>query len=90
MSEDVNSLAVDVVTSDRNVWSGQSTMVVAPAIDGEVGILPGHSPILAVLGAGRLRIKPMEGETWEATLSGGFLSVDEDVVLVVADSVTQD
>lgn len=80
-------LEVDLVAADRKVWSGDARQVSAPAADGEIGILAGHTPLLAVLRAGRVRITSTEGESVEAAISGGFLSVDSDTVTIVADSV---
>ncbi|GIJ00146.1 ATP synthase F1 subcomplex epsilon subunit [Sediminihabitans luteus] len=80
-------LNVDVVATDRKVWSGEARMVSAPAADGEIGILAGHSPLLAVLRQGALRITPTDGEALSATVSGGFISVDDNQVTIVADDV---
>ena len=81
------NLDVDLVAADRKIWSGEATMVVAPAADGEIGILPGHSPVLAVLRAGEVRITPVSGELLRGTIDSGFLSVDADRVTIVAATV---
>lgn len=62
-------------------------MVTAPAADGQLGILRGHSPVLAILREGVVTIRPEAGEPFEAQVSGGFLSVDSDHVTIVADAV---
>lgn len=80
-------LDVDLVAPDRTVWKGEARMVTAPAADGQIGILQGHSPVLAVLREGGVLIRPVSGEAFEAHVTGGFLSVDSDVVTIVADSV---
>lgn len=80
-------LEVDLVAADRKVWSGPARQVSAPAADGEIGILVGHTPLLAVLRAGHVRITTAEGSKVEASITGGFLSVDSDTVTIVADSV---
>ncbi|BDZ42968.1 hypothetical protein GCM10025865_22670 [Paraoerskovia sediminicola] len=80
-------LNVDVVATDRKIWSGEARQVSAPAADGEIGILAGHSPLLAVLRPGALRITPADGVVVRATVSGGFISVDDNQVTVVADDV---
>ncbi len=80
------NLAVDLVAADRTVWSGEATMVSAPASDGEIGILVGHSPVLAVLRAGTVRIHGLDGSVQQARVDGGFLSVDKDQVTIVVDS----
>jgi F-type H+-transporting ATPase subunit epsilon len=51
-----HTLQVSVVSADQEVWSGTASMVVARTVEGEIGILPGHQPILAILAAGEVRI----------------------------------
>ncbi|MCL1900096.1 MAG: F0F1 ATP synthase subunit epsilon [Promicromonosporaceae bacterium] len=81
-------LEVDVVATDRQAWSGTAVSVSAPSVAGQIGILPGHTPLLAVLGKGTVRVLTGQGEPFEVEISGGFLSVDENLVTVVADEVT--
>jgi F-type H+-transporting ATPase subunit epsilon len=64
-----------LVTPEREVWSGQATMVVARGTEGEVGILAGHAPMLIQLGIGPLFIDPAEGDRIAAAIDGGFLHV---------------
>lgn len=86
----MSDLQVDVVAADRTVWSGKARSVVVPAVEGEMGILVGHEPTLAILGAGTVRVAPADGGESVATpAAGGFVSVDSDVVTVVLDTVTQ-
>jgi F-type H+-transporting ATPase subunit epsilon len=59
-------------------------MVVAKTIEGEIGILAGHEPLLAILGVGDVRITLPTGESIKATAAEGFLSVEHDVVTIVA------
>lgn len=69
------ALEVRVVTPEREVWSGRARMVVARGVDGEVGILPGHAPLLIRLAIGAMRIQKAD-ESWEAAVvDGGFLHV---------------
>jgi F-type H+-transporting ATPase subunit epsilon len=70
-------MAVDVhvVTPEREVWSGEVTMVIARGVDGEVGILAGHAPLLIQLAVGPLRIEQVEGGWLTAVADGGFLHV---------------
>ncbi len=79
-------LDVDVVAADRTIWSGEARMVSAPSVEGDVGILPGHTPMLAVLRPGTVRITPVSGEVIRAGVEAGFLSVDADRVTVVTDT----
>ena len=83
-------LEVDVVAADGKVWSGAARQVSAPAADGDIGILAGHTPILSVLRPGPVRVVPAGGGaalSWY--VDGGFLSVDSDQVTVVVDSVSE-
>lgn len=82
----MSALQVELVAADRRVWSGEAQMVSARSIDGDLGILPGHTPLLGVLVSGEVRIQT-GGGTETVTIDSGFLSVDQDKVVVVADSV---
>jgi F-type H+-transporting ATPase subunit epsilon len=83
----VSQLQVELVAADRKVWEGGANMVIARTVDGELGILPGHTPLLGVLVEGDVRIKADDGVTHTATLDSGFLSVDRDRVIIVAEAV---
>lgn len=78
-------LEVDLVAADHKVWSGEASMVSAPAADGDIGILPGHAPLLAVLRPGTVRVTPVSGGAQSVRVDSGFLSVDGDRVTVVVD-----
>lgn len=82
----MSSLNVELVAADRKVWSGEATMVRARSTVGEIGILPGHTPLLGVLIEGDVVIHSTEGDQ-TATIDGGFLSVDHDNVTIVAETV---
>jgi F-type H+-transporting ATPase subunit epsilon len=69
------ALDVHVVTPEREVWSGEATLVIARGIDGEVGILTGHAPLLIQLAVGPLRIEQVDGGWLTAVADGGFLHV---------------
>src|SRR5690348_3149003 len=77
-------LEVHVVTPEREVWVGEADSISARAVDGELGVLPGHIPMLAALGIGVLAI--VNGtERVEAVVDGGFLhvvSVGDDITRV--------
>ena len=77
-------LSVSVVAADREVWSGAAKQIVARTTEGEIGILPGHEPVLGILGAGGVRITPVSGSPIIARAEDGFLSVENDTVTVVA------
>lgn len=82
----MSALQVELVAADRKVWAGEAQMVSARSIEGDLGILPGHTPLLGVLINGEVRIKGAGG-TETVTIDGGFLSVDDDKVVIVADNV---
>lgn len=82
----MSSLHVELVAADRQVWSGEAHLVRARSIEGELGIMPGHTPVLAVLISGDITIHGESGEE-TATIDGGFMSVEHNRVTIVADNV---
>lgn len=78
------ALSVSVVSAHSEIWSGEATQVVAKTIEGEIGILRGHEPLLAVLASGEVRVVTEAGEKITVDAEDGFLSVDHDVVTIVA------
>lgn len=78
------SLTVTLVSADQQVWSGEASMVVARTVEGEIGILVGHEPLLAILSSGEVRITLLDGSKVVAEADDGFLSVDNDIISVVA------
>jgi F-type H+-transporting ATPase subunit epsilon len=83
----VSSLKVEMVAADRKVWEGEAKFVRARSISGELGILPGHAPLLGVLVQGDVAIESLDGVRRTVMVDGGFLSVDSDVVTIVAEHV---
>ena len=77
-------LKVSVVSADREVWSGQAKQIIARTTEGEIGILPGHEPILAILAKGEVRVTAEDGSVITANADDGFLSVEHDTVTIVA------
>jgi F-type H+-transporting ATPase subunit epsilon len=75
---------VTVISPERAVFDGDADIVVAPAFDGLVGILPRHAPFLTLLGEGVLRVRH-GGATSLFRVAGGFLQVVDGTVRVVAD-----
>lgn len=75
---------VSLVSPERSLFDGEATAVVAPAYDGEVGILPRHAPFMTLLGKGDLRIRTGT-ETLRFRIEGGFLQVAANRVRVVAE-----
>ena len=84
------ALRVEVVSPAGEAWAGEATQVSVPLSNGELGILPGRQPLVAVLGSGPVRLSPVDGEMHRVEVSGGFCSVDHDVITIAADHVKQD
>ena len=78
-------LKVSVISPEAVLFEGETESVVAPAYDGEVGILTGHAPLMALLGEGELRLG---GATRRFKVSGGFMQVLNDQVRVVTEKAT--
>lgn len=78
------NLRVELVAADQAVWSGEAKMVIAKTTEGEIGLLAGHEPMLAILAEGEVRITLADGGSLKANAQDGFLSVEHDVVTVVA------
>ena len=79
-------IRLDIVTAERAVYSEEVDMVIAPGIEGQLGILPHHTPLMTTLQAGELRVKK-GGEEESLVIGGGFLEVRPDRVVVLADAV---
>lgn len=77
-------MTVSIVSAERELWTGHATQVIARTVEGEIGILPGHEPVLAVLGEGQVRVTPTEGAPIAVDAADGFLSVDQNRVEIVA------
>lgn len=78
-------MKVSMVSAEHEVWTGEATMVVAKTAIGEIGLLAGHQPILAILAAdGEVRVTLPDGERLTADASDGFLSFANNTVTIVA------
>ena len=81
------TLLCEIVTPERIVYTNEVEMVIAPTLDGEVGILPLHAPLVTVLRPGELRVRFNDNKDVEwFAVSGGYLQVHEDKVIVLADA----
>jgi F-type H+-transporting ATPase subunit epsilon len=78
------SLKIDIVTAERIVYSAEADAVIAPGVEGQLGILPHHAPLMTILEAGELVVRKGAQEEIMA-ISGGFLEVRPDHVIVLAD-----
>ena len=80
-------MTVDLVAPDRLVWSGQATLVLARTTEGEIGIMPGHEPLLGQIFPNPVTIRRPDGEPIIAAVSGGYLSVTEEKVTILGEAV---
>lgn len=78
-------MQVELVAADRLVWSGQAKMVVARTTEGDVGILPGHAPMLALMLHGVVDVTTENGESWVAAVDSGFLSVAKNLISILSE-----
>ena len=84
----MSTLNVQLVAADRKVWEGEASALYARTVEGELGILPDHTPLLSVLAeSGEVRIDPVSGSRMVVTVDGGFISVDHNSVTVVSDAI---
>ncbi len=77
-------LDIHLVSAESEVWRGKAKQIIARTTEGEIGLLPGHEPILAMLGAGEVRVTTVDGELVTANAEDGFLSMEHDTVTIVA------
>lgn len=80
-----DTMHVEVVTGEQEIYSGEADMLIAPGSEGELGILPRHAALLTLLKAGEMRIK-LGGAEEPLFVSGGFLEVYDNKVTVLADA----
>ena len=81
----MSSIKLDIVTAERVVFSEDVDVVVAPGVEGQLGILPHHTPLMTMLQPGELRVRK-GGEEFFLVISGGFLEVRPDRIIVLADT----
>ena len=77
-------LNVSLVSADAEVWSGEASLVVAKTVEGEIGFMSGHEPVLAILAEGQVRITQTSGTKIVANAQDGFLSMEGDNMTIVA------
>ena len=80
---------VDIVSAETSIYSGPAEMVFAPAVMGELGIAPRHTPLLTKLKPGAVRIQVPDGEEESVFISGGMLEIQPHVVTVLADTAVR-
>jgi F-type H+-transporting ATPase subunit epsilon len=82
-----DQLHVELVAADRTVWSGDATFVLARTTEGDIGIMPNHAPVLSVMVEGVVEVVSDDGERWAAAVDAGFLSVANNRVSILSESV---
>lgn len=78
------ALAVEVVSAEEELFSGDAEFVLARTVEGEIGILPGHTPILAQLAPSEIKVRTPSGEE-TFSIGGGFMTVKDDKVIILAE-----
>lgn len=79
------SIRCEIVSQDRQVYAGEADMVIVPGVQGEMGILPNHAPLLSTLKYGVLRVR-YHGKEEIFTIAGGVIEVQPDLITVMADA----
>ena len=77
-------LKVSLVSAEAELWTGEATLVVAKTVEGEIGFMSGHEPVLAILAEGHVRITRPDGSKILARAEDGFLSMENDELTIVA------
>jgi F-type H+-transporting ATPase subunit epsilon len=85
----MSPVRLDIVTAERVVYSEEVDIVVAPGVEGQLGILPHHAPLMTILQAGEMIVRK-GGEEFSLAISGGFLEVRPDRVIILADTAERD
>jgi F-type H+-transporting ATPase subunit epsilon len=83
------TIHIDIVSAEREIFSGDVEMVFAPAILGEIGIAPGHTPLVTQLAPGEVRVKLSDGSEEGFFVSGGMLEVQPKIVTVLSDTAVR-
>jgi F-type H+-transporting ATPase subunit epsilon len=84
-----NTIHVDIVSAEGEIYAGEATMVFAPASGGEIGIAPRHAPLLTTMKAGEVRVQDLSGEEHLFWVGGGALEVQPHKVTVLADTAAR-
>lgn len=76
---------IEIVSAEKEIFSGKATMLFAPAIEGEIGVAPGHTPMVSLLGPGEVRVQTGDEES-SFYVSGGLIEIQPTVVTVLSDT----
>jgi len=80
------TIHVDIVSAEAEIFSGLAEMVFAPAVMGEVGVLPGHAPLVTTLKPGEVRVRLPGGEEQSFFVSSGMLEIQPHIITVLSDT----
>jgi F-type H+-transporting ATPase subunit epsilon len=81
-----DTIRVDIVSAEKEIFSGEAQMVFAPAVMGEIGITPGHAPLVTKMTPGEVRVKDNNGNELAFYVSGGLLEVQPRIITVLSDT----
>jgi F-type H+-transporting ATPase subunit epsilon len=79
------TMQVSLVAADREVWSGEATVVNARTLAGEIGIMADHTPVMSVLAPGQVDVRTVDDGHWIAAVDGGFMSVADNHVRLICE-----
>jgi F-type H+-transporting ATPase subunit epsilon len=79
------TMQVALVAADREVWSGEAVVVNASTVDGDIGVMADHTPVLSVLAAGQIDVRTADDGHWVAAVDGGFISVANNQVRLLCE-----
>ncbi len=82
-------MKVEIVSAEKEIYSGTAEMVFAPAAEGEIGVAPGHAPLLTLLGPGEVRVKVSAEEEASFYVSGGMIEVQPKLVTILSDTASR-
>ena len=85
----MDTIQVDIVSAEGQIFSGPASMVFLPAAEGELGVAPRHAPLLSLLKAGEVRVRTPEGEEHSFYVGGGALEIQPKRVTVLADTAAR-
>jgi F-type H+-transporting ATPase subunit epsilon len=86
MADAANTIHVDIVSAEGEIFSGAASMVFAPGADGDLGIAPRHAPLLTLLKPGEVRVQAADGTEQQFFVGGGAIEVQPSKVTVLADT----
>lgn len=84
-----STIHIDIVSAEREIFSGEASMIFAPAKLGELGIAPGHTPLITQLGPGEIRVQDANGHEEAFYVSGGMLEIQPTIVTVLSDTASR-